>query len=204
MGIWALLQGYAPPAQVGGQREVRVRAAQPPLANLWAFSWSRSNASSASARLTRAAAASTPDWRMLPPRAFRKRQASLMKSLGPPTTAPTGAPRPWGRGEILAAPPWHPVPGLGRGSCCGTWSPETPPTWTWKARPGVSPPWRNRKTQSHNAPRCGQGAPSEPLLHSSVEPHPGGHGPRSSWPGGAPGVKGRQRSEGPGPRRTGL
>ena len=75
-------------------------AVQAPLANLWAFWWSFSSTSPASVSPTRAAAASTPAWRIPPPRAFRRRQASSVKSLGPPTRAPTGAPRPWGkRGE---------------------------------------------------------------------------------------------------------
>ena len=88
---------------------------QAPLANFWAFWWSLSSTSSASASPTRAAAASTPAWRIPPPRAFRRRQASSMKCLGPPTRAPTGAPRPWGCAESGHLPGGAEGTGRGRG-----------------------------------------------------------------------------------------
>lgn len=62
--------------------------------------------------------------------------------------------------------------------------------------PAASLPWRNRETQNHSAPRCGQGACTEPPRHSSTGPHPGEPGPHSSGPAGAPGGERQEGSEG--------
>ena len=114
---WGLGPCYRRPARHHPGAKGKWWGVQAPLANLWAFWWSLCSISSASASPTRAAAASTPAWRIPPPRAFRRRQASSMKSLGPPTRAPTGAPRPWRKRGGLPTCPWCAslFSGLGRG-----------------------------------------------------------------------------------------